>query len=108
MFGGVLGVGCEREGGLRDKVFYRDFDGVNFVVVNGDAVDDGFVAEAADLEDELERGLGVSVAECVIGCCRGVPFGGEWLWVLGVGCGFCRGYLVDLLGGKQGECLPIM
>lgn len=73
---------------MGDEVSDRHFNGVNFVVVNRQAVDDGFVSEAADFEDELQGGLAVSVSEGVIGCCRGVPFFRKWWWVFGVRCRF--------------------
>lgn len=86
LLGRFAGVGHERERGLGDEVSDRHFNRVNFVVVNPQAVDDGFVSKAADFEDELQGGLAVSVSEGVIGCCRGVPFFRKWLWDLRVRC----------------------
>ena len=60
------GVGGERQRGWRDEIFDWDFEIVDFVVVNGEAIDDGFLTKATDLNDEFKGRLGMSVAECVI------------------------------------------
>ena len=72
-FCAVGGGDGEGEGGRRQEVFDRSFEGMDFVVTEADAVDDGFGAKAGDFEDVLEGGLGVSVAECIVGGRGGVP-----------------------------------
>ena len=56
----------EGEGGVRDVVFGFEVEGADFVVADGQAVDDGFGAQAADFEEVLEGGLAVGVAEGVV------------------------------------------
>lgn len=50
---------------------------MDFVIADAHAVDDGFGAEAGDFDNVLQRGLGVGVAEGVVGGRGCVPFRGE-------------------------------
>lgn len=75
------------EGGHGNVIFDDDIEGVGFVVPDTDADDDGIFAEMVDFDEVFERGLGVCVAEGVVGGGYGVPFRGKGFGVFGLrGC----------------------
>lgn len=74
---------------------------MDFVVVDAEAVDYGFGAQAADFYEVLEGGLHVGVAEGVVGGGGCVPGEREGLGVVGVGGGFC--FVVSL-----DDCIEVL
>jgi len=74
-----------RKAGWGDIVSNADIGGVRVVNLVSGTDDVGFAVQAADFDEVLMCGLGVGVAEGVVGGGCGVPFRGEGFDVFGFG-----------------------